>query len=82
MQLGGRDVEDSTLPVAGGAARLLRDESERVGLVQQPQLALGTLALGRVREDAAAEQVAMEISYERATYRELVALRFLPSPFR
>ena len=48
------------------AARLLDDERERIRLVEQTQLALRRLAIRRIREDSAAEEVAMKVGDERA----------------
>src|SRR5690349_17162234 len=65
MELRGLDVENAVRAIACRAAGLFDDERERIGLVQKTQLSLGRLAVGRVREDAAAEQIAVEIGDER-----------------
>ena len=53
--------------VGGGAARLLDEEGDRVGLVDQPQPALMVAAalVAGVEEDAAADQDAVAIGDER-----------------
>src|SRR5215831_1036285 len=66
VQLERRDVEDALAAVDRGAAGLLDDERERVRLVEKAQLAARRLGVRRIREDAAAEQVAVEVGHERA----------------
>src|SRR5262245_60448564 len=61
VEVGGRQIEDATLAVARRATRLLGDERERRGLVEQAQLALRVLLVGRIEEDPAVEQIAMEV---------------------
>ena len=52
--------------VGGEAAGLLRDEGEGVGFVEEAELAAGLLFGGRVEEDAAFEQRAVEVGDEGA----------------
>ena len=59
-------LEDRTAAVGGGAAGLLDDEGEGVRLVEQAQLAAGGLAVGGIEEDAALEQVAVEVGDQGA----------------
>src|SRR5687767_8431307 len=66
MQLGRMDIQHTLRPISGGATGLLDDERERIGLVKKPQLAAPVPAVGRIREESAAEEVAMEIGNERA----------------
>ena len=62
----GLDVEDAALAVGGDAAGLFGDEGDRIGFVEQPQLAGGMGFGGRVEEDAALEQRAVEVRDQRA----------------
>jgi hypothetical protein len=66
VELGGLDVENAARPIGGETAGLLHDEGERIGLVQQAQLAARRARVAGIREHAAAEQVAMEVGHERA----------------
>ena len=62
MQFGGlRRRECDRMTVGGQAARLFGDERQRIRLVQQTQLALRRLLVGRIAEDAAAQEIAMEV---------------------
>src|SRR5437868_6090191 len=66
MQLHRQHVEHTNGAVARRATRLLDDEAEWVRLVQQAELSFGRLAVRRIGEDAAAEEIAMEIGDERS----------------
>src|SRR3990170_2316117 len=66
MELGRLDVQHALRPVAGGATCLLDDESERIGLVEEAQLAAPVAAVGWISEQASAKKIAMEISDERS----------------
>ena len=59
------DIEYRRDAVDGRAAGLLGDERQRVRLVQQAELAARTLPVGGIREQAATQQIAMEIRDER-----------------
>src|SRR4029079_1470007 len=59
------DVEDVLLAVDRRTASLFEDERHRVGLVQQAQLALRVLLVGRVREDASLQERALGVRDER-----------------
>src|SRR5690242_11502483 len=64
VQLGGENVEDANGAVARRSTRLLDDEAERIRLVKETQLAPRGLTIGRIREDAAAKKIAMEVGDE------------------
>src|SRR5690348_10940786 len=64
VELGGRDVEHPLEAVARGAPRLLHDEAEWIRLVKEAELSLRRLAIRRIREDAAAEQIPVEVRDE------------------
>src|SRR5690348_18427962 len=66
MQLGRLDVQNALTTVGCRAASLLDDEPQRVRLVEQAELSPRRLAVRRIREDSAAEQVAMEVRDERS----------------
>ena len=66
MQLRRLHIHHAMRAIVRRAARLLDDERERIGLVQQAKLAVRALGVGRIREHAAAEEVAMEVGDERA----------------
>src|SRR5512143_1219989 len=62
------EVEDGPAAVRRVPPGLLRDEGERRGLVEEPQLArrgFGVLRIGRIVENAAGEEVAVEVRDER-----------------
>src|SRR3982750_3701393 len=60
VQLRRRQIENAPRAIRRGAAGLLDDERQRIRLVEQAQLAVRRLFIGRIGEDAAAEEVAME----------------------
>src|SRR5829696_7379106 len=62
VQLRRLHVEHANLAVDRRASRLLTDEREGIGLVEQSQLSVRALAAVRIAEHAAAEQIAVEIS--------------------
>ena len=64
MQALRHDVEHRPAAVGRPAPRLLHHERERRRLVQQAQLALGIVGRGRIEEDAAGDEIAMEIGDE------------------
>ena len=64
VQLVRHDVEDVRLAVGRRSTSRFNHEGERVRLVEQSQLAARALRVGRVREQPAAEQVAMEVGHE------------------
>src|SRR5258706_1450283 len=66
MQLGGLNVEDPLMTVGCGTARLLDDEGERTGFVEETKLAALVPAIGGIREETAPEEISMEIRYQRA----------------
>ena len=66
MEQLGLDVEDALSAVRAGAARLFGHVAERVRFIAQAQFAGGRLDVARVEEDAALEQVAVEIGDQRA----------------
>src|SRR5690606_20596336 len=66
VQLGGLQIEDAGAAIGGQAARLLHQEGQGVGLVEQTELALGGLARAGVEVDAALEQVAVEVGHQTA----------------
>ena len=66
MQLGGLDIEDAAIAVGRESSRLLGNERQRVGFVQQTELAARGLFVGGIAEHATTEQVAMEVGHERA----------------
>ena len=70
----GLEVEDALRAVGGGAAGLLGDEGERVGFVEEAELAVGCFFGGRIEEDAAFEQRAVEVGDERADVTRAVGL--------
>ena len=51
------------------------DKGQRRGFVQEPQLAVGRLAVAGVEEDAALEQIAVEVGHQRADVARRVGLR-------
>src|SRR5436190_14205483 len=61
------DIEDALAPAARGAARLLDDEGDRIGLIEEAQPAglLGVLGVARIEEDAATHQNAMRLRKQR-----------------
>ena len=70
------------LPAVGGrASRLLGDERERRRLVEQPQLAPRGLAVGGIEEDAAREQVAVEVGHQRSHVAGVLGRDPAPGPF-
>ncbi len=54
------DVENAALPVGCKATRLLRNERERIGFVEQSQFAVRISTCGRIEEDTAFEHGAMK----------------------
>ena len=68
------EVEDALRAVDGGAAGLLGDEGERVGFVQEAELAFGCFLRGRIEEDAAFEERAVEVGDEAADVARAVGL--------
>src|SRR2546425_2918899 len=64
MQALRHDVEHRPAAVGRPAPRLLHHERERRRLVHQAQLALGIVGRGRIEEDAAGDEIAMEIGDE------------------
>ena len=51
------------------------DKGQGRGFVQEAQLAVGRLAVAGVEEDAAFEQIAVEVGHERANVARRVGLR-------
>src|ERR1700720_3173654 len=66
VQLRGLDVEDALLTVSRRTARLLHNESEWTRLVKETKLAALVPPIRGVGEEAAAEEITMEIGDERA----------------
>src|SRR2546423_6749665 len=64
MQLRRLDVQNSLTAVRCGTTSLLHNEREGSGLVQKTQFATFILAIGWIREQPTAEQIAMEIGNE------------------
>ena len=75
MQLGRLQVHDGLGSVGGRAASLFDDKGQGRGFVQEAQLAVRRLAVAGVEEDAALEQVAVEVGHERADVARRVGLR-------
>ena len=71
MKLGRLHGENPLRTVVRSAPRLLDDECQRIRLVQQPELAIRRLGVGRIGEDAAAEEVAVKVGDERADVSSL-----------
>ena len=61
-----RELENSLVSVGRFAARLFDDESKGVGLVEKTQFSIWRFGGRRVNEDAAFEEIAMEVGDERA----------------
>src|ERR1700681_2353732 len=66
MQLGGLNVENALMSIRGGTTSLLDDESERARFIEKAELAMGVAAIGRIGEEPAAKEIAVEIGDERS----------------
>src|SRR5678815_962857 len=66
VQLGRLDIENAIDAVGRCATGLLRDERHRIGFVGEPELAPGVLAVARIEEDSARDEVAVEVGDQRA----------------
>src|SRR3954466_648758 len=64
MQIGWLDVENSRVARRRSSSRLLYDERERVGFIEQTKLALWILRVGWIGEQSTAKKIPMEISDE------------------
>ena len=62
----GRELQDALRAVARRAARLLGDQRQRRPFVEGAELPLRALAVGRVEEDPAVEQVAVKVRDQRS----------------
>src|SRR5438046_4252132 len=80
MQPHRHDADHGPEAVCPPAPRLLYHERERRRLVQQAQLALGIVGRGRIEEDAAGDEIAMEIGDEGPDVARVFRLD-LASPF-
>src|SRR5439155_13729376 len=69
-------VENTLLAVGRQSARLFRDEGQRIGFVEQPQLALRRIRRGRIEEDTAADECPVKIRHERPDVTQAVTSRF------
>ncbi len=78
MQRLGLDVHDTPLPIGRSTTGLLGDKRQGRGLVEQAQLAVGRFGVGRIHEDAADQQVAMEVRDQRADVPGVFLFVLLP----
>ena len=63
---GGLLFEDADIAIGGESAGLLGDHGERVGFVHEAEFAVGVFHGGRIEEDAAFQEDAVEVGDERA----------------
>src|SRR5690349_6096123 len=75
MKFYGEHIEDANRTIARCTARLLDDETKWICFVQETKLTLGRFAIRGIREDAAAQKIAMEVGDERADITDAQRLR-------
>ena len=65
-------LENSPVAIDGHTAGLLGDERERIGFIEEPQLAVGVGRSRRVEKNTSFEQSPVEVCDERADIAQAV----------